>query len=209
MSGLVGELMRKPTFKDILRGHLQDVSPEGGRRLVRDLIWQDIEAVFGVMGTLPAFINACAGGVAQLASDLNTRISPRLLKGFAGSILKDVDRSELRECGDALSRLAGDLLTASPELRAFIIEKGPVYIARGINAGTGSMNRLCRQDPELLSAVLADVIRNIDKPALSDAALDLADAVLDQKLGLLAWIGRLIARRARRLLRRFRLPALT
>lgn len=202
MSGIVREIMRKPTFKDVLRGHLKSVSPEGGRRLVRDLIWQDFEAVFGIMGTLPAFINACAGGLAQLASDLNSKITPRLLKGFVGSIIEDVDRSELKECGDALSKLAGDLLEASPELTAFIVEKGPVFMARGINAGTASINSLCRKDPELLSSFLGEVIRNIDKPAFSDATLNLASAVLDQKLGLLAWTGRLIARRVRKILRR-------
>lgn len=63
MNGLVREIIRKPTFKDILRGHLNNMSAEGGRRLVRDLIWQDFEAVFGLMGSLPAFINACAGGL--------------------------------------------------------------------------------------------------------------------------------------------------
>ncbi|MFY9398352.1 MAG: hypothetical protein WAR22_08320 [Desulfomonilia bacterium] len=203
MNGLVREIIRKPTFKDILRGHLNNMSAEGGRRLVRDLIWQDFEAVFGLMGSLPAFINACAGGLAQLVSDLDTKISPRLLKDFIASIIEDVDKSELKELGEALSKLAGDLLAASPELTASIVSKGPALIAGSINAGTAGINSLCREDPQLLSSFLSEVIRNIDKPAFNEATLSLAEAVLDQKTGLLAWTFRLIARRVQKIFRRF------
>lgn len=204
MSGLMREIMRNPTVKDILRGHLKGISTDGGRTLVRDLVWQDFEVFLGVLGSVPAVINACAGGLAQLMSEFNTKFTPRLLKEFMGSILKDIDVSELKDLGNAAAGLAGSILAASPELKDIIAEKGPALIARGINAGTAGINELCSRDPALIGDFLARVIDNLDKPALSDAALNLADAVLDQKLGLVSWTGRLVARRIAKRLRRFR-----
>ncbi|MEN6473700.1 MAG: hypothetical protein ABFD81_06790 [Syntrophaceae bacterium] len=203
MSGLIKELLSKPTLKDILRGHLRNISESGGREMVKDLIWQDFEVLFSIMGAIPSMINACVGGMTQLVEDIHAKFSPRLLKGYIGSVLADVDRSVLKSCGNAVSSLARDVLAESPELKPFVLEQGPIAIAKVINAGTAGLNTLCRQDPDLLSAFLSRVIDNLDKPALNDAALNLVDAVLDQKLGILSLAGGLVKRRSAKLFKRF------
>jgi hypothetical protein len=203
MSGLIKELLSKPTLKDILRGHLRGISPDSGREIVKDLIWQDFEVLFSVMGAIPSMINTCVGGITQLVDEIHAKFSPRLLKGYIGSILSDVESSELKACGGAVSSLVRDVLAESPELKPFVLEHGPIAIAKVINAGTAGLNTLCRQNPDLLSAFLSRVIDNLDKPALNDAALNLVDAVLDQKLGILSLAGGLVKRRGAKLFKRF------
>lgn len=202
MSGLIKEILSKPTLKDILRGHLRNISQAGGREMVKDLIWQDFEVLFSVLGALPAMVNACVGSVAQMVSEVHAKFSPRLLKGYLGSILADIDRAEIKACAGEVSSLARDVLAESPELKPLILEQGPVAVARLINTATTGINTLCRQDPALISTFLSRVIDNLDKPALNDAALNLVDAVLDQKLGLISLTGGLIKRRGAKLFKR-------
>jgi len=203
MSGLIKEILSKPTLKDILRGHLRNISPAGGREIVKDLIWQDFEVLFSVMGALPAMVNACVGGLAQMAGEIHAKFSPRLLKGYIGSILSDIDRAELKACAGEVTSLARDVLAESPEVKPFILEQGPIAVAKLINTATAGINTLCRQDPALISTFLSRVIDNLDKPALNDAALNLVDAVLDQKLGIVSLAGGIIKRRGARLFKRF------
>jgi len=203
MSGLIKELLRKPTLKDILRGHLRDISEAGGREMVKDLIWQDFEVLFSVMGALPSMVNACLGAMAQMVGEIRAKFSPRLLKGYIGSIVSDIDRAELKACVGEVTSLARDVLAESPEVKPYLLEHGPIAVARLINTATVGVNTLCREDPDLISTFLSRVIDNLDKPALNDAALNLVDAVLDQKLGVFSLTGGIIKRRGVKILKRF------
>jgi hypothetical protein len=204
MSGLAKEIVRNPTVKDIAREHLKSISVDGSRTLIKDVMWQDVEVSLCVLATLPSIVNSCAAAVAQLVTELNAKFPPLLLKDFVGSILKDVNQAQLKDCGNAVVAMARNTLAVSPEVKTLIIEKGPEIIAKGVNIGTASVNNLYRQDPELVSTFLTHVIDNLDKIALSNATLNLADAFLDQKLGLVSWMFKLIKRRIIKFFRRFR-----
>jgi len=195
MSGLMREILRTPLVKDRLREHLKNITVDGARSLVKTVLWQDLEVIFGVLGSLPAFINACSAAIGELAREVSEKLQPELVKGFVGSIMEDIDKDGLKDSIHAVATLFHNLLNASPELKMAAIEKGPRAIALVINACTTWVNALCREDPALMSAFVTDIIADIDKPALSEATLNLADAVLDQQLGLLAWSGRLLKRR--------------
>jgi hypothetical protein len=203
MSGLIQEILRKPTVKDIVRGHLRAISPGSGRELVKVLIWQDFEFLFSILGSIPAAVNNVVGGLAQLVKEIHDKFSPQMLKGYIGSILSDVDQAELKDCGKEVMAMVRDVLEDSPELKTFIIEQGPVYVARGINIGTKGINKVCLKDPALISTFLTHTIENLDKPALLDAVVNLVDAVLDQKLGIFALVSSLLKRRIAKLLKRF------
>jgi hypothetical protein len=204
MSGLVKEILRNPTVKDIARGHLKSISEDGSRTLVKDFMWQDVEVSLGVLATLPSVINSCVGAVAQLVTEFNAKFPPLLLKEYVVSVLKDVNQSQLKDCGNAVATMARNTLAVSPEVKTFVIEKGPKLIASGINIGTTSVNEICLSDPTLISVFMKQVIDNLDKPALREATLNLADAFLDQKLGLVSWTLTLIKRRIIKFFRRFR-----
>jgi len=138
MSGLIKELLRKPTVKDILRGHLKTMSAKGGRELARDLLWQDLEVLFGVLGSLPSVINAGVGAVSQLVKEINEKFTSRLFVDFAGSILSDVDLSELKECGKGINELAGNALGAQPATLPGIIGRLLTLVCAKVNAAHAS-----------------------------------------------------------------------
>ena len=201
MSGLIRELIRKPLVKGMLRRHLKDITPEGARAMVKTILWQDIEVILGIVGSMPAFINAAAAAVGTLADEVNEKLSPELIKGFAESLLKDVDPAILKDSARAVAALSSNILKASPELKAFIIEKGPGIIASGINSCTARLNELCKQDPKLISSFITSVIDNLDQNELRDATLNLAEAFLDQRMGLISWSCKLFKRRVEKRLK--------
>jgi hypothetical protein len=204
MSGLVREVLRAPTVKDIAREHLKGISPDSARTLVKDVMWQDVEVSLSVLATLPSIINSCVGAMAQLATEMNAKFSPLLLKDFVGSLLSDVNGAQLKDCGNAVVTLARTMLSVSPEIKTLIVEKGPKIVATGINVGTVAINDLCAQDPALMSTFVRQVINNLDKPALKEATLNVVDAFLDQRLGLISWTFALIKRRTIKFFKRFR-----
>lgn len=159
MSGLIKELLRKPTVKDILRGHLQGLSPKGSRALAKDLLWQDFEVLFGVLGSLPAMINTGVSTVAHVAKEINAKFSPRLLKAFVGSIFSDVDRAELKDCGKAVAELAGNALGASPPTLPADIAKIITLLCSKINAAHAS--GVPADDPQQGEGVRA-FLQNLD-----------------------------------------------
>jgi hypothetical protein len=202
MSGLITELIRKPLIKGMLRGRLKGITPEGARAMVRSVLWQDIEVILGIAGSLPSSINAIAAAVGALADEVNGKLSPELIRGFAESLLKDVDQDILKDSARSVAALNQKMIETSPELKALLIEKGPRIIASGIKACTASVNATCRQDPKFLSGFITSVIENLDRPALSEATLNLTEAFLDQRLGLISWSCKLIKRRVEKRFRR-------
>jgi hypothetical protein len=195
MSGLIKELIKKPLIKGMLRSHLKEITPETARSLVRTILWQDIEVVFGILGSLPSCVNSLAAALGTLAGEINEKVKPELAKGFIASLIKDIDQAGLKDSAQAAATLINNIIQASPELKAFFIEKGPGVLAKGINAATSKVNDICKQDPALIKGFAAAVIEDLDKHTLNEATLNLAEAFLNQKLGLVTWSCMLFKRR--------------
>ncbi len=196
MSGIIKELIKRPLLKGILRRRLKEITPEEARSLVKTILWQDIEVVFGIIGALPSFINAAAAALGTLAHELNSRVSPEMSRGFAMSLIQDIDTAIISDTAQAVSTLSGNMIRTLPELKTLIIDKGPGIIAAGINSGTARINKIYQEDPAILSGFLAEIIDALDKEALNEATLKMADAFLDRQPGLAGWTIKLIKRRA-------------
>ncbi len=205
MSGIIKELIKRPLLKGMLRRRLKEITPEEARSLVKTILWQDIEVVFGIIGALPSCINAAAAALGTLAYELNRSVSPEMSRGFALSLIQDVDTDIIRESAQAVAALSGGMIEASPELKTFMIDKAPGVIASGINSGTAGINRLCKENPELLGSFVNSLISGIDKNALNEASLNIAEVFLDARPGLAGWTLKLIKRRASK---RFRRPGM-
>jgi hypothetical protein len=202
MSGIIRELIKRPLVKGMLRRRLKEITPEEARSLVKTILWQDLEVVFGVMGALPSFINASAAALGTLAHELNSKVSPEMSKGFALSLIKDIDTDIIKDTAQAISALSGNMIRVLPELKTFIKKNGPGIIAACINSGTARINSLYQEDPEILSGFVAEIIDALDKKALNEATLKMADAFLDRQPGLAGWTLKLIKRRASKRFRR-------
>jgi len=205
--GILKELLAKPTFKDDVRAILKSLEgPDVGRQAVRTFLWQDIDFSLGIISSLPTLANVLVRVVDEFLSQLNEKFSPALLHGYLKALGDDLDQEGLIRLMKTLGTLAERVLPlfgGAPDLKTLIVKEGPVLAAKGMNTATAGINTLCRRDPEIIGAFLTHTIENLDKPALNDAVLSLVDAVLDQKLGILALAGGLVKRRGAKILRRF------
>jgi hypothetical protein len=205
MSGVIKELIKRPFIKGMIRRRLKEITPEEARSLVKTILWQDIEVVFGFMGALPSFINAAAAALGTLAHELNTRVSPEMSRGFARSLIQDIDTAIIKDSAQEMAALSSSIFEASPELKNFMIDKAPGVIASGMNSATAGINKLCKENPELLDSFVKSLICGLDKQALNEATLNITEAFLDTRPGLAGWTLKLLKRRASK---RFRRPGM-
>ena len=89
------ELLKKPGFKEGVRTVLQNIDPEASRRVVRTMMWQDLEFFLGLLGAVPSIVNSLTQCLDELLIQLNEKFSPQLLHGFMKSIVLSLDKKTL------------------------------------------------------------------------------------------------------------------
>lgn len=201
-SGFLKGLMRSPLFKDILRTNLNEMDPRTGSSLVKTLMGEDPEVFFGLISSLPTFINILIRASTEFAIQLKDKYPPEMLKSFLMSLAEDIDKDAARQCGKAWMELLSSLWGASPELRqaatGFILSSGPKIKAGAINSLARFVNAVTHNNPHTFSTFIASVLRNIDGPEVSKATLTLTGAFLDQKWHLTSWAWQLVKGRVRK-----------
>ena len=201
-SGIIKALMRSPLFKDILRTNLNEMDPKSGGSAIRTLMGEDPEVFFGLVSSLPTFINNLMKASTELAIQLKDKYPPEMLKSFLMSLAEDIDKDAARQCGKAWTELLSSLWGASPEIRqaatGFILSSGPKIKAGAINGPARFVNTVTRSNPQTFSTFIASVLRNIDGPEVSKATLTLTGAFLDQKWHLASWAWQLVKGRVRK-----------
>lgn len=200
--GVMKEVLSTPFVKDIIRNNLQNIKPDKTHPVVNALIWQDPEIILSVLGSIPPVVNSCVGALGETGRQLNEKFSPRLLSDYVGSILKDIDTDELKALVDAYVEMGKNLWEASPEFREAvgkaITEDAPPLIGQGISSACRALNDISKEDPQVVSRLVSDVVKNIDGDALKDATHTIVNAFLDQKLHLISWTWQLLRKRMKR-----------
>lgn len=200
-SGIIKALMRSPLFKDILRTNLNEMDPDSGSSAIRTLMGEDPEVFFGLISSLPTFINNLIKASTELAVQLKDKYPPEMLKSFLMSLAEDIDKDAARQCGKAWVDLASALWDASPELRktatAYLLDSGPCIKAGAINSLARFINTATQKDPKVFSTFISKVLINIDGREVSKATLTLTGAFLDQKWHLASWAWQLVKGRIR------------
>ena len=204
-NSVLKEVLKTPFIKTILRNNIRAIGHKNGRPFIKTLLWQDPEFILGVLGGLPGVINPIMGAIAEMLEQVQAKFSPGLLKGFSMSILDEINMDPLGQGLRAISELVKGIADESPEIRGMVLDKGPVAIANGINAGTKKINEIGKNDPTLIGDFVCGITSNLDKKALSGATILIADAFLDQGiLPLVPWTARLVTGRIKKRLGRFR-----
>ena len=201
-SGVIKGIIRSPLFKDILRTNLNEVDPRTGSSFVKTLMGEDPEVFFGLISSLPMFINVLIKASTEFAVQLKDKYPPEMLKAFLTSLYDDIDKDALRQCGKAWTELAASLWKASPELRQaateFLLSSGPKIKAGAINGLARSINAITQNYPQAFSIFIASVLRNIDGHEVGKATHTLAGAFLDQKWHLTSWVWNLVRNRVKK-----------
>lgn len=197
--GVMKEVLSTPFVKDLIRLNLQNIKPDKTHPLVNALIWQDPEVMLSVLGSIPSVVNSCTGALAEAGKQINEKFSSELLRDYVGSILKDIDTEELKALAQAYVALGKNLWEASPEFREMVgkvvTQDAPPLIGRGISSACRFVNEVSREDPQVVSRFVSDVVKNIDGDELKDATHTIVNAFLDQKLHLISWTWQLIRKR--------------
>ncbi len=200
--GILKSLMRSTLVKDLIRVKMNSLHPGSGREMVKTLLGDDPEVFLGVSGGLPVFINSVTGALTELAIQLKDKYPPELLKSFMASLVDDIDREALGECGKAWAGLASAMIKASPELETTLIRallsEGPRIKAGAINAFSRFVNGITRDDPQAFSRFIATVMENVDGEELAKAATTMTNALLDQKWRLASWTWNLVRGRVKK-----------
>lgn len=200
--GVMKEVLSTPFVKDLIRSNLQNIKPDKTHPVVNALIWQDPEVVLSVLGSIPSVVNSCTGALAEAGKQLNEKFSSELLREYVGSILKDIDTEELKALADAYVALGKNLWEASPEFREMvgkaITEDAPPLIGKGISSACRFVNEVSKDDPQVVSRFVSDVVKNIDGDEFKNATHTIVNAFLDQKLHLISWTWQLLRKRMKR-----------
>ena len=200
--GVMKEVLSTPFVKDLIRSNLQNIKPDKTHPLVNALIWQDPEVILSILGSIPSVVNSCTGALAEAGKQINEKFSPILLRDYVGSILKDIDTEELKALAEAYAALIRNLWEVSPEFREAvgkaITEDAPPLIGKGINSAARFVNEASKEDPQVVSKFVSNVVANIDGDEFRDATHIIINAVLDQKLHLFSWAWKLLRKRMNR-----------
>jgi len=79
-----------------------------------------------------------------------------------------------------------------------LIQDAPPLIGKGISSACRFVNEAGREDPQVVSRFVSDVVANIDGNELKDASHTIVNAFLDQKLHLISWTWQLLRKRMKR-----------
>ena len=196
------EVLSTPFVKDLIRSNLQNIKPDKTHPVVKALIWQDPEVFLSILGSIPPVVNSCTGALAEAGKQINEKFSPELLRNYIGSILKDIDTEELKALAEAYTTMMKNLWEVSPELRDAVAKAvtsdAPPLIGRGISSACRFVNEVSKEDPQVVSKFVSDVVKNIDGDEFKDATHTIVNAVLDQKLHLISWTWQLLRKRMKR-----------
>lgn len=195
-------LTHSTLLKDLIRVNMSSIHPESGREKVRILLGEDPEIFFGITGNFPIIINCIMGALTELATQLKDKYPPELLKSFMSSLNDDVDAEEASKCLKAWTGLASSMMAASPELRESVIRtiltEGPRIKADAINAFSGFINGITRDDPLAFSRFFSKVMENVDGKEFGAATATITNAFLDQKWHLASWAWKLLLGRLKK-----------
>ena len=200
--GVMKEVLSTPFVKDLIRINLQNIKPDKTHPVVNALIWQDPDVILSVLGSIPAVVNSCTGALAEAGKQINEKFSPEMLRDYVGSILKDIDTEELKVLAEAYVALGKNLWEVSPEFREIvgkaIKEDAPPLIGKGLSSACRFVNEVSKEDPQVVSKFVSDVVANIDGNEFRDATHTMVNAFLDQRLHLISWAWQLLRKRMKR-----------
>ena len=91
MPRLLKELIRTPLIKELVRINLAPSPPGSTRELVKTFFWEDFEFSFGLVSSLPSFLNGLAEFLDELGLQLQ-KIPPHMLKAFILELGKNIER---------------------------------------------------------------------------------------------------------------------
>jgi hypothetical protein len=97
MTGAVLErFLEGPDFKENVKAMLRNINPEESPELVRTILWKDTDLILAIVAALPSIINVLIRAADMMIEEVNEKFSPELLRGFAKSLIDDIDKESAK-----------------------------------------------------------------------------------------------------------------
>ncbi len=176
---LLGEILRTPFLKQILRELLNGIEPEKGAEAARTIIWEDPETTAALLASFPAVINFCIHAAGEIGVQVNDKIPPRLILIYASELFSEIDRDAAEKGLQSFKNLA---LGLAEEAGSGPAEAAAAHsLAACINRALAEVNRLEQQNPGALKNFMNEAALRIDKDEAGRAFRHITDAFLDQR----------------------------
>ncbi|MFP3980021.1 MAG: hypothetical protein ACLFUY_01400 [Desulfobacterales bacterium] len=102
---VLAQLLESPAFKNSIRIMLSNIDPQSARRLVRTVMWRDMDFSLSCAAAPPALINSLVSLVDEALDQINDKFPERMLTEYTADVIEDIDREaidRIREKGRAL-----------------------------------------------------------------------------------------------------------
>ena len=147
MARLLGEMIKTPAFRDIVKSFLRDLDPEDARELVKTFMWQDAEFTLSLMGAIPQLVNYMTVAGLELGVQAQN-FPPGLLNRFFSQFLEGVDTDLFAQYPEVY----GPLLEALDAAQAV-----PFMVGKTLNTGSEFLLKVAENNPDFVGDALSEV----------------------------------------------------
>lgn len=162
ISRVLKELIDTPLVKSILRLTVNDVDPKSASKLLKALVWGDIEFLVNILGFIPSLINTVAEILNDLPGELQ-HFPPKMIKGLVSQIIGDIEIERIAEGVNGLVQYLNSVIEDDPK---FITDLVSTLLSDTLSAVDDEiLGRLIRNlltvivpvIPKIIGSLLADI----------------------------------------------------
>jgi hypothetical protein len=85
-----------PDFRENVKAVLRNINPEESPELMRTILWKDTDLILAILAALPSIINVMTRAADTMLVEVNEKFPPELLRGFAKSLVDDMDKESAK-----------------------------------------------------------------------------------------------------------------
>jgi len=120
MSRVLTELIDTPLVKSIVRLTVNDIDPKSASKLLKALVWGDIEFLVNILGFIPPLVNTVAEILNDLPDELQ-HFSPKMIDGLVSQVIGDIEIKRLAEGVNGLVQYLSSLIEDDPKFVSDLI----------------------------------------------------------------------------------------
>ena len=178
---ILREVIRTPSFLEIIKTNISGLDPDDARAMVRTFLREDVNLSLSLVGTSPVLVNYLVEAILELGRQL-AGFPPPLLDAFISQMTSEIDSGTLKEVPRVYGPLLEKILESPERQEAFAASLG-----RFITSSARFLSRSVSRNPYFLR----DVLANVDKKEVLWTIVSICRSIL---LSLFSHVSKLIRR---------------
>ncbi|HOO71173.1 MAG TPA: hypothetical protein PK926_05365 [Spirochaetota bacterium] len=181
--GVISEILATPFIKEMLRESINSARSSSSRDVIKNIMWQDMEFFFSMIGALPLIVNSVISAVEEMGAQIDDKIEPGLLRDYMGEVIGGIDTASVSRAlavyGGMMSKLM-ELDDVRAKIIALVRDSLASSLGRGVNSSLRTLNRLQEHDPAFMRDSIKSVVREIDSREAGRAIMAVVNPALDR-----------------------------